>query len=308
MSTRAALQRKRQSERDDHTAPEIVHEALHSPGQQLDEATRAFMEPRFGYDFSGVRIHTDETAAQSAEAVKAYAYTVGRDVVFGSGQYQPGSKSGKQLIAHELTHVVQQNQGSMLGQSVKTGLVVSRSSDASERFAVKTALDVTNGSPTLPGYPLQIHSDTSTPQLQREPTEEAAETEQSNNLTGGRSVHVAYPVSVPDGLTRQSYQYIHHRSGGWATVYPVDILVFQFENPANNGLIRASVTISNDYGGESVFGRGFVDLTSQQSGLIQFSGFGSTSYKYAVRYDMEVMNIAEPDQNLAQPVSWSIYG
>ncbi len=89
-------------------APGIVHDVLRSSGQPLDASTRAFMEPRFGHDFSGVRVHTDARAAESARAVNALAYTVGSNVVFGEGQYAPGSGSGQRLLAHELTHVVQQ--------------------------------------------------------------------------------------------------------------------------------------------------------------------------------------------------------
>ena len=88
--------------------PPIVHEVLSSSGQPLNAGTRAFMEPRFGHDFSKVRIHTDAKAAESAQAVNALAYTVGRDVVFGAGQYTPGMSQGRRLLAHELTHVVQQ--------------------------------------------------------------------------------------------------------------------------------------------------------------------------------------------------------
>ncbi len=77
-------------------------------GQPLDRATCAFFEPRFGCDFSNVRIHTDVQAAESAQAVNAQAYTVGQDVVFGAGQYAPRTTAGKRLLAHELTHVVQQ--------------------------------------------------------------------------------------------------------------------------------------------------------------------------------------------------------
>ena len=88
--------------------PPIVHDVLSAPGQPLDRGTRAFMEPRFGHDFSGVRVHTDASAAQSARAVNALAYTVGRDVVFGTGQYMPETIGGKRLLAHELTHVAQQ--------------------------------------------------------------------------------------------------------------------------------------------------------------------------------------------------------
>lgn len=147
--------------------PPIVHEVLRSPGHSLDPATRAFMEPRFGHDFSRVkvsnislrpsthlkigapgdhyeqeansvaeqvinrsplntpakspdfgevRLHTDSRAAESAHAVNALAYTVGRDIVFGEGQYAPRTKAGMKLLAHELTHVVQQKNDTNLIQ------------------------------------------------------------------------------------------------------------------------------------------------------------------------------------------------
>jgi hypothetical protein len=77
-------------------------------GYPLDTATRAFMEPRFGHDFGQVRVHADSGAAKSARAVNARAYTLGSDIVFGAGQYAPGTAEGDRLLAHELTHVVQQ--------------------------------------------------------------------------------------------------------------------------------------------------------------------------------------------------------
>jgi|GEM_PF-5314682 len=82
--------------------------ALQGGGVPLPPAERAFFEPRFSHDFSQVRIHTGPEAAESAHAVKAQAFTVGRDVVFGAGAYAPGSDAGRRLLAHELTHVVQQ--------------------------------------------------------------------------------------------------------------------------------------------------------------------------------------------------------
>jgi len=88
--------------------PPIVHDVLRSPGQPLDASTRAFMEPRFGHDFSKVRVHTDERAAESAEAVNALAYTVGTHIVFAPSQYHPILPFGQYLLAHELTHVAQQ--------------------------------------------------------------------------------------------------------------------------------------------------------------------------------------------------------
>ena len=88
--------------------PPIVDEVLQSPGEPLDGATRAFLEPRFGHNFGDVRVHRDARAAESAGAVNAIAYTVGCDVVFGAGQYLPASEQGRRLLAHELTHVIQQ--------------------------------------------------------------------------------------------------------------------------------------------------------------------------------------------------------
>lgn len=90
-------------------APPIVHEVLRSPGQPLDPATRAFMEPRFGHDFGGIRVHSGDLAGESARAANALAYTVGRDVVFGAGQYAPQTHDGRRLLAHELAHTMQQN-------------------------------------------------------------------------------------------------------------------------------------------------------------------------------------------------------
>src|SRR5579884_3623289 len=87
----------------------VVHDVLNLSGKPLDAGTRAFMEPRFGQDFSNVRVHTDARAAESAQAVNALAYTVGRDVVFGMGQYAPATSSGRQLLAHELVHTIQQS-------------------------------------------------------------------------------------------------------------------------------------------------------------------------------------------------------
>ncbi len=82
--------------------------ALKGGGQPLPTSTRAFFEPRFGYDFNEVRIHTDTQSAENSRAFNAKAFTIGRDIVFGSGQYAPGTSAGKKILAHELTHVIQQ--------------------------------------------------------------------------------------------------------------------------------------------------------------------------------------------------------
>ncbi|HSJ52980.1 MAG TPA: DUF4157 domain-containing protein [Anaerolineae bacterium] len=91
--------------------PPIVDEALALPGQPLDPGTRRLMEPRFGHGFGSVRVHTGPLAERSAESVAARAYTVGSHIVFGAGRYAPASRDGQRLLAHELTHVVQQGGG-----------------------------------------------------------------------------------------------------------------------------------------------------------------------------------------------------
>ena len=95
------------SEQSDE-APESVHRVITSSGRPLDAPLRQDMESRFGHDFSGVRVHSGGAAEQSARDVGASAYTVGNNIVFGAGQFAPGSGTGRRLLAHELTHVVQQ--------------------------------------------------------------------------------------------------------------------------------------------------------------------------------------------------------
>ena len=90
-------------------APSEINVALNSDGKPMDSGTKSFMESRFGYDFSNVQIHTGQVAAKSANSINALAYTSGHDIVFNKGQYTPGTDSGKKLLAHELTHVVQQS-------------------------------------------------------------------------------------------------------------------------------------------------------------------------------------------------------
>ncbi len=89
-------------------APDAIE---HSAGQPLDARTRAVLEPRFGYNFSQVRIHTDSAAAASAQSIHALAYAAGEDIVFAPQQYEPSTERGQRLLAHELAHVVQQQHG-----------------------------------------------------------------------------------------------------------------------------------------------------------------------------------------------------
>jgi hypothetical protein len=97
------------------------------------------MESRLGADFGDVRVHTDGKATESARSVQAHAYTVGNDVVFQSDKYAPESDSGQRMLAHELTHVVQQRSGPVDGTPAPGGIKVSDPSDSFERAAESTA-------------------------------------------------------------------------------------------------------------------------------------------------------------------------
>jgi hypothetical protein len=116
-----------------------VLDVVKGHGQALDEPVRADMEARLGHDFGDVRIHTGEAADNSARAVNAHAYTVGSDVVFQQDRYDPSSVEGRTLLAHELTHVVQQRNGPVEGTPAPGGIRVSDPSDRSEREATATA-------------------------------------------------------------------------------------------------------------------------------------------------------------------------
>lgn len=112
--------------------PPVVNDALRSPGRPLDASSRELFEPLFGKDFNSVRIHTDDAAAESARGIDAQAYTVGRDIVFGAGYYAPDTDEGKRLLAHELTHVVQQEESHRLQAKAVETSGLSSDQDRSE--------------------------------------------------------------------------------------------------------------------------------------------------------------------------------
>lgn len=122
-------------------APPIVHDVLRSSGHPLDQSTRNFMEPRFGYDFSQVRLHTDNKAAQSARAINALAYTVGHNIVLGTDHSMQKGLSRQQVFAHELTHVIQQN--GALSKGVNTAIPHNATTNNTEYQTVSSELPVT---------------------------------------------------------------------------------------------------------------------------------------------------------------------
>jgi hypothetical protein len=141
------LQRAVLSPEPVHSVPPSVEGVLRSPGQPLDENTRTAMEERLGRNFRDVRVHADAPSAESARAVNALAYTVGNDVVFGEGRYDPNTHDGRRLLAHELVHVVQQG---IAAPASGSALGISEPGDASEREAETIARAAVDGSIAFP--------------------------------------------------------------------------------------------------------------------------------------------------------------
>jgi hypothetical protein len=138
------LQRKSTTTNPLGPASLSVSAALSAPGEPLDSGTRAYMESRFGHDFGQVRVHADAAAAASARSVDALAYTVGHDVVFAAGQYAPNESAGRRLLAHELTHVVQQSHD---GANVQLRLEIGAANHPAEVEADRMASQAINGEP-----------------------------------------------------------------------------------------------------------------------------------------------------------------
>jgi hypothetical protein len=131
--------------------PSLVKDVVNSGGgAPLGGQTRELMESRLGADFGDVRVHTDSKASESARSVQAHAYTVGNDVVFQSGKYEPESDSGKRMLAHELTHVVQQRSGPVDGTPAPGGIKISHPSDSFEQAAETSANRVMTGAAPQP--------------------------------------------------------------------------------------------------------------------------------------------------------------
>lgn len=152
----------RDSSRRQADVPASVREVLSKNGQPLDAPTRAFMEPRFGHDFGQVRVHADAAAAESARAVRARAYTVSGNIVFGDGEFSPHTARGSELLAHELAHTVQQRtvSGDALG--------FTDPDEGFEASANAAARAVANGAKFTAAMPA-----CSSPRVQRKPAPDA---------------------------------------------------------------------------------------------------------------------------------------
>lgn len=166
-----------------------VHDVVAGGGSPLDEGVRTDMEARMGQDFSDVRVHTGDAADASARSVSAHAYTVGPNIVFQRGAYDPGSAQGQTLLAHELTHVVQQRVGPVDGTPAAGGVSVS---DPSDRFEVEAARNaervMSQPAPAVPAVAapaVQAAHDSSLPAVQRQGDEEEEEMQTAHDASLG---------------------------------------------------------------------------------------------------------------------------
>jgi hypothetical protein len=172
-------------------------------GQTLDENVRGRMESAIGADFSGVRVHTDARADRLSRAVNARAFTVGQDVYFREGAYQPGSSSGRELLAHELTHVVQQSGGAQANASSAGGgvqrqqLTVSQPGDKYEREADQVAQAVIHQEQRAPSM------SEAAPSMQREMDDDKEKKDES-----------VQTKAEPGSLQRQAEEETNDESAG----------------------------------------------------------------------------------------------
>lgn len=220
------LQRKAAPASSLDVDPAGVRETLRGPGQQLDDGTRAFMENRFGHDFSQVRVHADGAAAASARSVDAVAYTAGRDIVFGAGQYAPHESAGRRLLAHELAHVLQQSAG---GVSAPPRLEVGAANDSAEVEADRVAAQVTIG--VTPAAPAQVSQ---APALLRRQPANQPQTETEDCEPALQNDLKAMHQPALDHLDRA----ITSLEPGWSKMIPADKAAFnQYFDPSGSGEI-----------------------------------------------------------------------
>jgi hypothetical protein len=221
------LQRKPATFNSMTDTPANVSETLRAPGQPLDAAIRDYMESRFGHDFGRVRVHADSTSGQSARAVDALAYTVGRDVVFAPGQYAPGTVAGRRLIAHELAHVVQQSAGPA---NMQARLEIGRVDDPAEAEADRAA------DRAISGETASLGLSAATPQLRRQAAKPGPQphTETDDCEPALQNDLKAMHKPALEHLDRS----ITSLDPGWNKMKPADKAAFtQYFDPAGSGNI-----------------------------------------------------------------------
>ncbi|WP_081838957.1 eCIS core domain-containing protein [Thermogemmatispora carboxidivorans] len=202
------IRKMRREQEPSITASEPLRSTEQPAGEALPQEVRAYMEPRFGHDFGQVRIHVDEWAAQAAQALNARAYTVGQDIFFGQGEYAPQTNEGRHLLAHELTHTLQQQGASGGVQGV------SERGESSEQEARRMAQEVV-AAPGPVGAPRAV-SRLGAPLIQREA--HATEPDAPQPEMTALDVTGSYEALDPGGdnrITVELNQAGRHIEGWW---------------------------------------------------------------------------------------------
>ena len=245
------MQRKASSPGSASTAvPPAVRNVLGGPGRPLDGGTRSFMESRFGRDFSGVRVHTGSEAAASAQQVGAHAYTVGNDIVFANGKYDPDSSSGRHLLAHELTHTIQQ-QG--IQKSAIDSLGTSAPGDTYESEADSVAGAIMSGSAASVG-------NAGPPMIARQATSASSNIPPVPQPQGRAWTPLATPLAVGTGQNATAMSTL----GPTTVAFRID----QFRLPVGKGPVKRFYTEKAQAGAlESTIT--FVGGTATRAGLWQ---------------------------------------
>ena len=173
-----------------------LSEALSNPssGQSLDSGARAVLEPKFGHSFENIKIHADSRADELSKSVNARAFTTGQDVYFRQGEYQPNSADGRHLLAHELTHTIQQSRGTVSGTSIGDGVAVSDPGDSFEQEASVASDMVARGEQVAIGG-------TAGSVVQRTPSSSGALTLQRDGPTTAPAVAPAAAPTTTPGTT-----------------------------------------------------------------------------------------------------------
>jgi hypothetical protein len=220
-----------------------VSDVVQTAGQPLDSRARTALEPRFDRDFGNVRVHTDHPACDSAKGVNARAYTVGHHVVFGSGEYEPGTKEGQNLLAHELTHVVQQQGGVHLKGEI------GQEGDPYEREADAVAAAVTEGRSAH--APIRISSPS--PSVQRKEKEEDHRSEMLPQFATRVRDHAATRLTRNIGVLDEWRTFVEQIQG------------LQLQAQMLVGMVNEYAAIANQmWFGDEVFERG---VTTHSAGL-----------------------------------------
>jgi hypothetical protein len=246
------------------TRTSLVEGALRSPGEPLDRETRARFEPVFGHRFDEVRVHADDDAAVSAAALGAAAYTVGDDLVFAAGRYRPSSGEGQALLAHELAHVVQQDDSTGSARSVPS-LDVSRPGDHLERDARHAAQRALAGQSAPVG-----ERGAAAGVIAREEADQTPAIPAQTGATGGVTVQ---EVSAAHGVEQHSSRLNTTYEVPWTVWIENDVLLFEFSN-TRGGPCTLNIVLE-DSEGNGVIATGSLSFADGDNSTryLEFSGF-----------------------------------